>query len=76
MKIYKNKNEENTPNLEIIEVILVHCNVVDNDFQFDLRVLYISAVNKNLMFLKTFNSEFSYIEIFSTYSNSKHLEIN
>ena len=39
-KITKDKNSENVPNLEITEVVLVHCNIVNNDYQQDSRVLY------------------------------------
>ena len=39
-KITKDKNGKNVPNLEIIEVVLVHCNVVNNDYQHDSKVLY------------------------------------
>ena len=38
-KITKDKNGENVPHLEITEVILVHCNIVNNDYQQDSRVL-------------------------------------
>ena len=38
-KITKYENGENVPNLEITEVILVHCNIVNNDYQQDSRVL-------------------------------------
>ena len=34
-KITKDKNEENVPHLEITEVLLVHCNMVNNDYQHD-----------------------------------------
>ena len=37
-KMTKNKNGENMPHLEISEVVLVHCNVVNNDYQQDSRV--------------------------------------
>ena len=37
-KITKNKNGENVPHLEITEVILIHCNIVNNDYQKDSRV--------------------------------------
>ena len=40
-KITKDKNSENVPNLEIIEVVLVHCDIVNNDYQQDSRELYI-----------------------------------
>ena len=39
-KITKDKNDENVPHLEITEVVLVHCNIVNNDYQQDTRVLY------------------------------------
>ena len=39
-KITKDKNGENVPHLEIAEVVLVHCNMVNNDYQQDSRVLY------------------------------------
>ena len=66
-KITKDKNGENVPHLEIIEVLLVHCDIVNNDYQQDSRVLYTFVRNKsfgslleisptNNVFLKTFNS--------------------
>ena len=74
------------PNLEIIVVALVHCNIVNNNYQQDSTVLYIYIPNKsfcqlldispkNFTFLKTFNSEFSYIGVWFTSQNSKPLEI-
>ena len=38
-RISKNKNDKNVPHLEITKVVLVHCNIVNNDFQSDSRVL-------------------------------------
>ena len=38
-KITKDKNLENVPHLEIIEVVLVHCNIVNNGYQRDSRAL-------------------------------------
>ena len=66
-KINKAKNGENVPHLEITEVVLVHCNVVNNDNQQDSRVLYTFVPNKsfgsllevspkNHTFLKIFHS--------------------
>ena len=85
-KITKNKNGENVSHLEITEVILVHCNMVNNDYQQDLRVLYTLVPNKpfgslldisptNHIFLKTFNSEYNEIEVWFTDQNSQPLEI-
>ena len=39
-KINKDKNGENMPHLEITEVALIHCNIVNNDYNQDSRVLY------------------------------------
>ena len=69
-KITKDKNGENVPHLT--EVVLVHCNIVNNDYQQDSRVLYTFVPNKsfgilldispsNHVFLKTFNSEYDEI---------------
>ena len=38
-KITKDKNGENVAHLEITKVVLVHCNITDNDYQQDSRVL-------------------------------------
>ena len=85
-KITKNKNGENVPHLEITEVVLIHCNIVNNDYQQDSRVLYTFVPNKpfgslleisptNHIFLKTFNSELQKIEVWFTDQNSQPLKI-
>ena len=73
--------------LKITEVVLIHCNIVNNDDQQNLKVFYTFFVPnkpfgrlleispKNFVFLKTFNSEYSYIEVWFTDQNSKLLEI-
>ena len=45
-KITKDKNGKNMPRLEITEVVLVHCNIVNNNCQQDSRVLYTFVPNK------------------------------
>ena len=45
-KINKDKNGENVPNLEVVEVVLVHCNLVNNDYQQESRILYTFVPNK------------------------------
>ena len=86
MKITKDKNGEHVPYLEITEVVLIHCNVVNNSYQQNSRVLYTFVPNKsfgqlldispeNFIYLKTFDSEFSYIEVWFTDQNSNPLEI-
>ena len=85
-KITKDKNGENVPHPEITEVVLVHCNMVNNDYQQDSRVLYTFVPNKSLgslldispsnhIFLKTFNSECDEIVAWFTDQNSQPLEI-
>ena len=46
-KITKDKNGKNVPHLEINEVLLVHCNIVNNDYQQDSRVLHTYIPNKS-----------------------------
>ena len=45
-KITKEKNGENVPHLEIVELVLVHCNLVNNDYQQDSRILHTFVPNK------------------------------
>ena len=45
-KINKDKNGENVPHLEVVELVLVHCNLVNNDYQQDSRILYTFVPNK------------------------------
>ena len=46
-KITKHKNGEIVPHLEITELLLVHCNIVNNDYQHDSRVLYTFVPSKS-----------------------------
>ena len=85
-KITKDKNDENGPHLEINQLVLIRCNNVNNDYQQDSRALCAIVPNKlflqlldispkNFIFLNTFHSEFSYIEVWFTYQISKPLEM-
>ena len=76
-KTTKDKNGENVSHLEFVELVLVHCNLVNNDYQQDSRILYTFVPNKlfgnllesslpNNIFLKTFNSEFQEIKAWFT----------
>ena len=60
-QITKDKNCKNGPHLEIIEVILVHCNTVNNDYQQDSRVLYTFVPNKSFGQLLDISSKNLYI---------------
>ena len=82
----KDKNGENVPHLEITELVLVRCNIVNNNYQQDSRVLYTFVPNKpfgslleisptNYIFLKTFNLEYDETKIWLTDQNSQPLEI-
>ena len=46
-KITEDNNGESIPYLKITEVILMHCNIVNNDYQYDSRVLYTFVANKS-----------------------------
>ena len=72
--------------LDITEVVLVHCNIVNNNYQQNSKVLCTFAPNKsfgqlldisiqNFIFSKTFDSEFSYVEVLLTDQNSKPLKV-
>ena len=65
-----------------MEVVLVHCNVINNDYQHDSSILYTFIPNESFgqlldisqkkhILLKTLNSEFSYIKVWFTDQNSK-----
>ena len=82
----KTKNGQNRPNLEVVEVVLVQYNLVRNQYQQKSEVLYTFTQNKsyvylfnvepsNLVFLKTYNSEFDKIIITFTDQNGRPLEI-
>ena len=75
-KIRKVKNGDNIPYLEIAEVVFIQCNVVDNSYQQHSRVLHTIVPNKSFgqlldishksfIYLKNFESEFSYILVFT-----------
>ena len=85
-KITKAENGENVLHSEITEVVLIHCNIVNNNYQQDSRVLYTFVPNKSLgqlldispensIFLKFFNSKFSRKEVWFTDQISKPLEM-
>ena len=85
-KINKDKSGENVPHLEIVEVVLVHSNLVNNDYQQNSRILHTFVPSKtfgsllevsppNHVFLKIFNSEFQEIKIWFTDQTSKPLEV-
>ena len=74
------------PHLEITELVLVHCNLVNNDYQQDSGMLYTFVPNKpfgsylensprNNIFLNTFNSEFQEIKVSFTDQNNKPIEV-
>ena len=81
------KNGENVPHLEVVELVLVHSSLVNNDYQQDSRILYTFVPNKtfgslleisptNQVFLKTFNSEFQELKVWFTDQTSKPLELH
>ena len=75
------------PKLESVEVVLVHCNLVNNNYQQVSKVLFTFVPNKqfgqlitisphSLTMLKTSNSEFPFIQVWFTDQNNRPLEID
>ena len=82
----QDKNGEDVPKLESVEVVLVHCNLVNNNYQQASKVLFTFVPNKqfgqliniaphSLTMLSTTNTEFSFTEVWFTDQNSKPLKI-
>ena len=83
----KDKDGEDVPKLESVEVVLVHCNLVNNSFQQASKVLFTFVPNKqfgqlitisphSLTMIKTTNSEFPFIKVCFTDQNNRPLEID
>ena len=85
--IEKTKNEEKVSSLQTVEVVLIQFNLVDNQYrQNSTKVLYTFTLNKsyaylfnvepnNLVFLKTYNTDFDEIITTFTAQNDRPLEI-
>ena len=82
----KDKNGEHVPKIESVEVALVHCSLVKNDYQHTSKVLFTFVPNKKIgqlinisphafTMVNTVNTEFSYVEVCFTDQASKALEI-
>ena len=82
----KYKNSENVPKLVSVEVVLVHCNLVKNDYQHTSKVLFSFVPNEQLgqllyisphvfTMMNTVNAEFSSVEVWFTDQSNKAFEI-
>ena len=82
----QDKDRIDIPRLESVEVVLVHCNLENNNYQQASTVLFTFVSNKqfgqlidisphSLTMLNTTNTEFSSIKVWLTDQNSKPLEI-
>ena len=80
------KNSENIPKLESAEVVLVHCNLVKNDYKYTSKILFSFVPNKqfgplinisthSLTMMNTVNTEFSIVEVWFTDQVTEALEI-
>ena len=85
-EIDKDKNGENVPKLESVEIALIHCNLVKNDYQHTSKVLFTSVTDKKFgqlmnisphafTMMNTVNAEFSSVEVWFPDQASKALEI-
>ena len=83
--VNKDKDGEDVPKLESVEVVLVNCNLVNNSYQQASNVLFTFVPNKQfgqlinislhlLTMLKTINVEFQYIQLWFTDQNNRPLE--
>ena len=79
------RNSELVPKLESVDLVLVHCNLVNNRYQQASKVLFTFVTNKKysqlitvspdtLIMLKTVNTEFSFIDIWFTDQDNRPLE--
>ena len=82
----KDKDDENLPKLESVEVALVHCNLVKNDYQYTSKALFTFVPNKqfgqlvnisshSFTIMNTVNTEFFSIEVWFTHQLVKHLKL-
>ena len=82
----QDKDGKEVPKLESVEVVLVHCNLVNNSYQQTSKVLFTFVTNKqfgqlinisphSLTMLGIANTEFSFIEVWFTDQNRELLEI-
>ena len=84
--VSQDKDGEEVPKSESAEVVLVYCNLVNNNYQQAFKVLFTFVPNKqfgqlitialhSLTMLNTTNTEFSSVELWFTDQNSKQFEI-
>ena len=82
----QDKDGEDVPKLETVEIVLMHCNLVNNSYQQSSKVLFTFVPNKqfgqlitisvhSLTMLKTTNTEFQSIELWFTDQSNRPLEI-
>ena len=82
----QDKDGANVPKIESVEVVLVHCNLGNNNYQQASKVSFTFVPNKqfgqliniaplSLTMLNTTNTEFSFVKVWFTDQNSKQLEI-
>ena len=78
----KDKNGEDLPKLESVEVVLVHCNLVNNSYRQASKVLFTFVPNRKFCQLITIstnilttNAEFQSIQVWFTDQNNRPLEI-
>ena len=82
----QDKDGKDLTKLESVEVVLVHCNLVKNDYQHTSKILFTFVPNKPfgqltkissyaLVMMNTVNTKFSSVEIWFTDQASEALEI-
>ena len=89
INVHSNKKSENLPKFESVEIVLIRCNLVKNDYQHTPKVLFSFVPNKqfgqlinisphSLTMMNTVNTEFSFVEVWFTdqISNATEIEDN
>ena len=81
----QDKDRDEVPKLEFVKVVLVHCNLINNNYQQAFKVLFTCVPNNqfgqlinisphSLTMLNTANTKFSSMEVWFTDQSSKPLE--
>ena len=84
--IDSDNNSELVPKLESLDLVLMHCNLVNNTYQKASRVLFtfvpdksygqiMTTVPHSLILLKAVNTEFTFVEVWFTDQDNRPLEI-
>ena len=61
-KITKDKNSKNVPHLEVVELVLVHCNLVNNNYQQHSRIIHLRSKQNTWQLVRIFTAKSCFLE--------------